>query len=74
MVANCPWLSDEKKDEAGADGPSTSAGTASKTSVEDEEDDRRIGNPLSHFQMSQDQAMDNMYRGGRGLYRSFCSR
>ncbi|XP_065073776.1 F-box/WD repeat-containing protein 5 isoform X2 [Ochlerotatus camptorhynchus] len=67
MVANCPWLSDEKIEEAGAEGPSTSEGTGNKTSIEDEEDDRRIGNPLSHYQMNQDQAMDNMYRAGRDI-------
>lgn len=65
MVANCPWLGDEKKDEEGAEGPSTSDASELKTSNEDEEDDRRIGNPLSHYQMNQDQAMDNMYRAGR---------
>ncbi|EAT40592.1 AAEL007694-PA [Aedes aegypti] len=67
MVANCPWLGDEKKDEEGAEGPSTSDASELKTSNEDEEDDRRIGNPLSHYQMNQDQAMDNMYRAGRDI-------
>lgn len=65
MVANCPWLGDEKKDEEGAEGPSTSDAAGQKPTTEDEEDDRRIGNPLSHYQMNQDQAMDNMYRAGR---------
>nr|XP_029714142.1 F-box/WD repeat-containing protein 5-like isoform X1 [Aedes albopictus] len=65
MVANCPWLGDEKKDEEGAEGPSTSDAAEQKPTTEDEEDDRRIGNPLSHYQMNQDQAMDNMYRAGR---------
>lgn len=65
MVANCPWLGDEKKEEDGAEGSSTSEAVEPKTTNEDEEDDRRIGNPLSHYQMNQDQAMDNMYRAGR---------
>lgn len=72
MVANCPWLGDEKKDEEGAEGPSTSDAAGQKPTTEDEEDDRRIGNPLSHYQMNQDQAMDNMYRAGRGSYRTVC--
>ncbi|XP_029714066.1 F-box/WD repeat-containing protein 5 isoform X2 [Aedes albopictus] len=67
MVANCPWLGDEKKDEEGAEGPSTSDAAGQKPTTEDEEDDRRIGNPLSHYQMNQDQAMDNMYRAGRDI-------
>ncbi|KXJ84222.1 hypothetical protein RP20_CCG015769 [Aedes albopictus] len=67
MVANCPWLGDEKKDEEGAEGPSTSDAAEQKPTTEDEEDDRRIGNPLSHYQMNQDQAMDNMYRAGRDI-------
>lgn len=69
MVANCPWLGDEKKDEEGAEGPSTSDASGQKTAIEDEEDDRRIGNPLSHYQMNQDQdqAADNMYRAGRDI-------
>ncbi|XP_062545507.1 F-box/WD repeat-containing protein 5 [Armigeres subalbatus] len=65
MVANCQWLGDEKKEEEGAEAPSTSDTSQPKTTNEDEEDDRRIGNPLSHYQMNQDQAMDNMYRAGR---------
>ncbi|XP_058819792.1 F-box/WD repeat-containing protein 5 isoform X3 [Topomyia yanbarensis] len=63
-VANCPWLNDEtcnNKEEDAAEGTSGSG----KSSNEDDEDDRRIGNPLSHYQMNQDQAMEDLYRAGR---------
>ncbi|XP_055550093.1 F-box/WD repeat-containing protein 5 isoform X2 [Wyeomyia smithii] len=64
-IANCPWLNDEascnKNEETGVDGPSTSG----RNSNDGEEDDRRIGNPLSHYQMNQDQEAEVAYRAGR---------
>ncbi|XP_053693664.1 F-box/WD repeat-containing protein 5 isoform X3 [Sabethes cyaneus] len=62
-IANCPWLSDEnnRKEESGVDDP----GTSGKNSNDDEENDRRIGNPLSHYQMNQDQEMEDFNRAGR---------
>lgn len=66
-IANCPWLNEEAsgntKDETGADDPNSSG----RNSNDDEKDDRRIGNPLSHYQMNQEQEMEDVYRAGRGL-------
>lgn len=68
MVANCPWLNDDassKKDETGMEGASSSGEAMDRSNNEDEEDDRRIGNPLSHYQMNQDQAMEDVFHAGR---------
>lgn len=71
MVANCPWLNDDtKKEETGNEGPSGSKPAGDRSSNDDDEEDKRIGNPLSHYQMNQDQAMEDLYRAGRGWYYS----
>ncbi|XP_055644237.1 F-box/WD repeat-containing protein 5 isoform X2 [Toxorhynchites rutilus septentrionalis] len=70
MVANCPWLNDDiasKNEETGTEGPSGSRGAGDRSSNDDEEEDKRIGNPLSHYQMNQDQAMEDVYRAGREI-------
>lgn len=54
MIANCPWLNDDngakKENEMGE-----SSSSGQQPADEDpSEDDRRAGNPLSHYQMNQD--------------------
>lgn len=57
MVANCPWLSDEaevKKEGEKEKGTSDAEQKSSDDEPGTSSGDRRAGNPLSHYQMSQD--------------------
>ncbi|XP_055613874.1 F-box/WD repeat-containing protein 5 isoform X3 [Uranotaenia lowii] len=67
-VANCPWLNDEASgtnDENSGEGTSSAASADERSNIDDGEDDRRIGNPLSHYQWNQDQVMDEVFQAGR---------
>ncbi|XP_041775696.1 F-box/WD repeat-containing protein 5 isoform X1 [Anopheles merus] len=57
MVANCPWLSDEaevKKEGEKEKGTSDAEQKSSDDEPGTSSGDRRAGNPLSHYQLSQD--------------------
>ncbi|XP_055613873.1 F-box/WD repeat-containing protein 5 isoform X2 [Uranotaenia lowii] len=69
-VANCPWLNDEASgtnDENSGEGTSSAASADERSNIDDGEDDRRIGNPLSHYQWNQDQVMDEVFQAGRDV-------
>uniref|UniRef100_A0A182J6A0 Uncharacterized protein n=1 Tax=Anopheles atroparvus TaxID=41427 RepID=A0A182J6A0_ANOAO len=60
MIANCPWLNDDnggKKENDSGEGSATGERAASEEGPSGNE--RRAGNPLSHYQMNQDMDSDD---------------